>query len=68
VSDDYDECGCGCDNQNSEKMCKSTSPRLTIPDPELTNEKKFRCPIDQQLYDSREVNPYQPTKSTLSRL
>jgi hypothetical protein len=54
MSEEYDECGCGCDNQSSEEYCKSTSPKVTIPDPELTDEKKFRCPIDQQLYDSRE--------------
>jgi uncharacterized C2H2 Zn-finger protein len=33
---------------------RRTAPRVTIPDPEITNEKKFRCPIDQQVYDNRE--------------
>ena len=54
MSEGYDECGCGCDNQNSEAECKSTAPRVTVPEPELTNEKKFRCPLDQQIYDNRE--------------
>jgi hypothetical protein len=33
---------------------KRTAPRVTIPEPEMTNEKKFKCPIDQQVYDNRE--------------
>lgn len=33
---------------------RRTAPRVTVPDPEITNEKKFRCPIDQQVYDNRE--------------
>ena len=33
---------------------KRTAPRVTIPEPEVTNEKKLRCPIDQQEYDNRE--------------
>jgi hypothetical protein len=33
---------------------KRTAPRVTIPEPEFTNEKKLRCPIDQQEYDNRE--------------
>ena len=28
------------------------SPRYS--EPEMTNEKKYRCPIDQEIYDSRE--------------
>ena len=34
--------------------CKSTAPRVTIPEPEITNEKKFKCPIDQEEYENRE--------------
>lgn len=44
-----DECGCGCESED----CKSTAPRVTIPEPEITNEKKFKCPIDQEVYDNR---------------
>ncbi len=54
MSEGYNECDCGSDNQNSEASCKSTAPRVTVPEPELTNEKKFRCPLDQQVYDNRE--------------
>ncbi len=39
-----DECGCG----------QSTEPRVTIPEPEITNEKKYKCPLDQTVYDNRE--------------
>lgn len=46
-----DECGCG--TENSEEL-KRTAPRVTVPEPELTNEKKFKCPLDQQVYDNRE--------------
>lgn len=50
-----DECGCGCGSENMEgDECKRTAPRVTIPEPELTNEKKFKCPIDQQVYDNRD--------------
>jgi hypothetical protein len=53
------ECGCGGadvdESGNAESdECKRTAPRVTVPDPEITNEKKYRCPIDQQEYDSRE--------------
>jgi hypothetical protein len=47
-----DECGCGCESESND--CKSTAPRVTIPEPEITNEKKFKCPIDQEVYDNRE--------------
>ena len=33
---------------------KRTAPRVTVPDPEMTAEKKFKCPLDQQVYDNRE--------------
>jgi hypothetical protein len=54
-----DECGCGGSDVDESASsegdeCKRTGPRITIPDPEITNEKKYRCPIDQQEYDSRE--------------
>jgi hypothetical protein len=54
-----DECGCGGEDMDESASaegdeCKSTAPRVTIPDPEITNEKKYKCPIDQQEYDSRE--------------
>ncbi len=33
---------------------KRTAPRITVPEPEMTNENKFKCPLDQQIYDNRE--------------
>jgi hypothetical protein len=50
LSDANEECGCGSENDE----CKSTAPRVTIPEPEMTGDKKFKCPIDQQVYDNRE--------------
>jgi hypothetical protein len=47
-----DECGCGCESE-AESECKSTAPRVTIPEPEMTKDKKFKCPIDQEVYDNR---------------
>jgi hypothetical protein len=49
LSEREDECGCESDSE-----CKHTSPRVTIPEPEMTDEKTFRCPIDQEVYDNRE--------------
>ncbi len=54
-----DECGCGCSDVDESASaegdeCKRTAPRVTVPEPEMTSEKKFKCPIDQQEYDSRE--------------
>jgi hypothetical protein len=37
----------------SEDELKRTAPRVTVPKPEMTKEKKFRCPIDQQVYDNK---------------
>jgi hypothetical protein len=51
------ECGCGDVDESASAEgdeCKRTAPRITIPDPEITNEKKYRCPIDMQEYNSRE--------------
>jgi hypothetical protein len=42
---------CG-DNEDCSD-CKSTAPRVTIPEPEITKEKKFKCPIDQAVYANR---------------
>ena len=42
---------CG-DNEDCSD-CRSTAPRVTIPEPEITKEKKFRCPIDQEVYADR---------------
>lgn len=33
---------------------KRTAPKVTIPEPEMTSENKFKCPIDQQVYDNRQ--------------
>jgi hypothetical protein len=42
-----------CENDDCSD-CKSTAPRVTIPKPQITKEKKFKCPIDQEVYDNRE--------------
>lgn len=26
---------------------------ITVPEPEITRDKKFRCPLDQEVYDNR---------------
>ena len=54
-----DACGCGSEDMDESASaegdeCKRTAPRVTIPDPEITSEKKYKCPIDQQIYDNRE--------------
>jgi hypothetical protein len=36
------------------EKCRNTAPRVTVPEPEVTKEKKFRCPLDQEVYDNRE--------------
>lgn len=36
-----------------EEDLKRTAPRVTIPNPEMTKDKKFKCPIDQEVYDNR---------------
>jgi len=33
---------------------KRTAPRVTVPEPEMTKDKKYKCPIDQQVYDNKE--------------
>lgn len=38
---------------NEECDCQHTAPRVTIPEPEITKEKKFKCPIDQAMYNDR---------------
>ncbi len=39
--------------KENEEDLKRTAPRVTIPDPEMTKDKKFKCPIDQEVYDNR---------------
>ena len=39
-------------SENNE--CKHTKPRITVPEPEVTKDKKFKCPLDQAVYDNRE--------------
>lgn len=37
-------------------MSKNRSKKdsnITIPEPEMTSDKKFRCPLDQQVYTNR---------------
>jgi hypothetical protein len=33
---------------------KRTAPRVTVPKPEMTKDKKYKCPIDQEVYDNKE--------------
>jgi hypothetical protein len=33
--------------------CKKTEPRITIPEPEMTKDKKYKCPLDQEVYDNK---------------
>lgn len=33
--------------------CKKTKPRVTIPKPEMTKDKKYKCPLDQAVYDNK---------------
>ena len=28
-------------------------PRITVPDPEMTKDKKFKCPLDQTVFANR---------------
>jgi hypothetical protein len=36
----------------SEKRSRSES-NITVPEPEMTKDNKFRCPLDQAVYDNR---------------
>jgi hypothetical protein len=36
----------------SKKRSRKES-NITIPKPEITADKKFRCPLDQEVYDNR---------------
>jgi hypothetical protein len=38
----------------SEERGCGREPKITMPEPELTKERKFKCPLDQAIYDSRE--------------
>ena len=42
-----------CLVKNDKSDLKRTAPRVTVPEPEMTKEKKFKCPIDQEVYDNR---------------
>ena len=39
--------------KKEESDLKRTAPRVTIPKPEMTDDKKFKCPIDQEVYDNK---------------
>ena len=41
-------------SKSEESNLKRTAPRVTIPEPEMTSDKKYRCPLDQEVYDNRE--------------
>jgi hypothetical protein len=34
--------------------CRKTAPRITIPEPEITADNKYKCPLDQAVYDSKQ--------------
>jgi len=40
--------------KNDQKNLKRTAPRATVPKPEITKDKKYKCPIDQEVYDNKE--------------
>jgi hypothetical protein len=42
-----------CLAKSKDDGLRRTAPRVTIPEPELTSDKKFRCPIDQVVYSNR---------------
>jgi hypothetical protein len=38
---------------------RRTAPRVTVPEPEMTTDHKFRCPLDQEVYsDRKEYNKH----------
>ncbi|MGD0070503.1 MAG: hypothetical protein ABSB71_02965 [Candidatus Bathyarchaeia archaeon] len=37
----------------SEKRSRRES-NITVPKPEMTKDKKFKCPLDEEVYDKRE--------------
>jgi hypothetical protein len=39
--------------KNDQKNLKRTALRVTVPKPEMTKDKKFKCPIDQEVYDNK---------------
>ena len=41
----------GGDFLSEERERKS---KVTVPEPEITADKKYRCPLDQEEYDNRE--------------
>jgi hypothetical protein len=40
--------------ENEECNCGDREPRITVPEPEMTKDKKFKCPLDQAVYDNRQ--------------
>jgi hypothetical protein len=42
------------DMSSDENNLKRTAPRVTVPEPEMTEDKKYRCPLDRQIYDNKE--------------
>jgi hypothetical protein len=41
-------------SKSDESNLKRTAPRVTVPEPEMTGDKKYRCPLDQEVYEKRE--------------
>lgn len=40
---------------SSNEDLKRTAPRVTVPDPEITDDKRFKCMLDQQVYNNRKA-------------
>jgi hypothetical protein len=38
----------------SEKRSRRRESNITVPEPEMTKDNKFKCPLDQAVYDNRE--------------
>ena len=42
------------DIKKEETKLRRTEPRVTIPEPEMTKDKKFKCSIDIEVYEKGE--------------
>ena len=40
-------------SKSEDSNLRRTAPRVTVPEPEMTVDKKYRCPIDREVYDNR---------------
>jgi hypothetical protein len=39
---------------NDQNNLKRTAPRVTVPKPEMTPDKKYKCPLDNEVYNNQE--------------